>query len=215
MSAEETTAIPNFFSEISPLFPEVTEDGKIDTVQFLEASKAFIKIYDQLGRAFALVKSDMNGNVEKLYTTYNKNPEKYKYLNDMIEEEKNDPTIFAVDALLWLRRALEFTYVFVRGIIDEFEAGNPTEKLDHLANIAYTQTLKPYHNWAAQNLFKIVAKACPYRSSLVKSLFMGKEEGSQRLLLEDASRYLQKLLPSLNVIKKMCEEWSLEEMKKV
>lgn len=47
MNEPSPSTVPHFF-RISPLYPEVTEGGKIDTVQFLEASKAFIKIYGEL-----------------------------------------------------------------------------------------------------------------------------------------------------------------------
>ncbi|XP_045135223.1 glycolipid transfer protein-like isoform X3 [Portunus trituberculatus] len=146
--------LPHFF-HVSPFYPEVTEDGKIDTVQFLETSKAFIKIYDLLGTAFYVVKKDMAGNIEKLYKTYNKSPEKYKFLNDLIYLEKEDPTIFAVDALLWLKRALEFTVIFIKGLCEEYKKGITTDRLDHLATDAYNKTLKCYHSWLVQNVFKL------------------------------------------------------------
>lgn len=47
MSEPSPSPIPHFFHNL-PRYPQVTEDGKIDTVQFLEASKAFIKIYGEL-----------------------------------------------------------------------------------------------------------------------------------------------------------------------
>lgn len=38
-------SLPSFFTNLSPHYPSITEDGKINTQQFLEASKSFIKIY--------------------------------------------------------------------------------------------------------------------------------------------------------------------------
>ncbi|KAK3858691.1 hypothetical protein Pcinc_035134 [Petrolisthes cinctipes] len=150
----------NFFTLITPNYPTVTPEGLIDTLQFIEASKAFIKIYDLLGTAFYVVKKDMSGNIEKLYKVYNKNPEKYKYLNDLILGERGDPTKFAIDALLWLKRALEFTVIFINGICEEYKTGlvnnvNNPDRIDHLATEAYNKTLRSYHSWIVQNLFKI------------------------------------------------------------
>ncbi|XP_071540390.1 glycolipid transfer protein [Panulirus ornatus] len=210
----EETSPPSFFSRISPVFPTVTEDGKIDTVQFLEASKSFIQIYDLLGTAFYVVKKDMSGNIEKLYKTYNKAPEKYKYLNDLIYEEQKDPSIFAIDALLWLKRALEFTVIFINGICDEYEKGIHTERLDHLATEAYNRTLKQYHMWLVQNLFKVVVKSVPYRSDLVKSLYYGKM-GSEAVLYKEANAYTKQLETNLKVIVQMYDDWGLNNDKKV
>ncbi|XP_045624909.1 glycolipid transfer protein [Procambarus clarkii] len=211
--SEETT-LPHFFSELSPLYPNVTQDGKIDTVQFLEASKSFIQMYDLLGTTFYIVKKDMSGNIEKLYKTYNKAPEKYKYLNDLIFEERNDPNIFAVDALLWLKRALEFTVLFINGICEEEDKGMRSEKLDHLATEAYNQTLKHFHKWLVQNLFKMVVKSVPYRSDLVKSMYFGKT-GSEKTLYKDLLAYIKQLETNLKVIVQMYDEWGLDSDKKV
>ncbi|XP_042210480.1 glycolipid transfer protein-like [Homarus americanus] len=205
---------PHFFSQLSPLYPKPTEDGKINTVQFLEASKSFIQIYDLMGTTFYVVKKDMSGNIEKLYKTYNKASEKYKYLNDLIYEERNDPSLFAVDALLWLKRALEFTVAFVNGICEEHEKGKKSERIDHLATEAYNQTLKPYHMWLVQNLFKVVVKSISYRSDLVKSLYMGKV-GSEDVLYAGCSAYIKHLETNLKIIVQMYDEWGLNNDKKV
>lgn len=205
--------LPHFF-HVSPFYPEVTDDGKIDTVQFLETSKAFIKIYDLLGTAFYVVKKDMAGNIEKLYKTYNKSPEKYKFLNDLIYLEKDDPTIFAVDALLWLKRALEFTVIFIKGLCEEYKKGITTDRLDHLATDAYNKTLKRYHSWLVQNVFKVVVKSVPYRSVLIRSLYYGKV-GPEAALFEDVSLYTKRLEENLAVIVQMYDEWGLDNDQKV
>lgn len=217
MSEQEGAATalqPNFFSNLSPLYPDLTDDGKIETVQFLEATKTFIQIYDLLGMTFSVVKKDMAGNVEKLYKTYNKNPEKYKYLNDLIKEEKTDPSLFAVDALLWLKRALQFTILFMSGICEEYEKGNGSERLDHLATEAYNTCLKKYHGWLVQNIFKMVVKSVPYRSVLVKSLY-GNKVGPEEQLMKDVRSYIQKLEKNLHVIVKFYDEWGLDNDTKV
>ncbi|KAK7072887.1 hypothetical protein SK128_020139 [Halocaridina rubra] len=212
--SEESDHIPNFFSQLTPVFPTVTEDGKIETVQFLEAGKAFIQIYDQLGTAFYVVKKDMLGNIEKLYKTYSKSPEKYKFLNDLISEERNDPSIYAVDALLWLKRALEFTVHFMNGICSEFEKSESFDKLDHLATEAYNSTLKIYHMWLVQNVFKVVVKSVPNRTNLVKALYFG-SPGPEEALYRDVRSYVQRLEKNLAVIVQMYDEWGLNSDKRV
>ncbi|XP_042862355.1 glycolipid transfer protein-like [Penaeus japonicus] len=204
----------NFFSQLSPTYPVVTPDGKVETVMFLEASKSFTQIYDLLGAAFYVVKKDICGNIEKLYKTYNCNPEKYKYLNDMICEEKEVKDSLAIEALLWLKRALEFTVMFINGICDEYTKGTGSERLDHLATDAYNITLKKYHNWIVQNIFKMVVKSVPTRSVLVKALYFGKA-GSEDTLFKDSRVYTQQLEANLSVIVQMYDEWGLNNDRKV
>lgn len=204
---------PNFFTDLTT-FPAVTEEGKVDTTQFLEAAKAFIQIYDLLGAAFYVVKKDMSGNIEKLYKTYNKSPEKYKYLNDLISEEKDDPSVFAVDALLWLKRALQFTIFFINGICDEYKKGTDFERLDQIATDAYNTTLKKYHMWLVQNVFKVVVKSVPTRSGLVKALYFGKS-GPEEALFVDSRMYIQRLEKNIAVIVHMYEVWGLDSDRKV
>ncbi|XP_047496829.1 glycolipid transfer protein-like [Penaeus chinensis] len=205
---------PNFFSQISHTYPVVTQDGKIETEMFLEASKSFIQIYDLLGAAFYVVKKDMSGNIEKIYKAYNCNPEKNKYLNDLICEEKEVQDSVIVDALLWLKRALEFTVIFINGICDEFEKGTGSERLDHLATDAYNVTLKKYHKWIVQNIFKMVVKSVPTRSVLVKALYFGKG-GPEDTLFKDCRVYIKQLETNLSVIVQMYDEWGLNNDNKV
>ncbi|XP_050714316.1 glycolipid transfer protein-like [Eriocheir sinensis] len=214
MTEPSPSPLPHFFSQLSPRYPQVTEDGKVDTVQFLEASTAFIKIYDLLGAAFYVVKKDMAGNIEKLYKTYNKAPEKYKFLNDMIYLEKEDPSIFAVDALLWLKRALEFTVIFINGLCEEFQRGITSDKLEHLATDAYNRTLKQYHSWLVQNVFKVVVKSVPSKSCLIKSLYFGKV-GSEEVLFKEVTAYTSELDKVLKVIVQMYGDWGLDNDQKV
>ncbi|XP_068213616.1 glycolipid transfer protein [Palaemon carinicauda] len=204
---------PNFFTNLTT-FPTVTEDGKVDTTQFLEAAKAFIQIYDLLGAAFYVVKKDMSGNIEKLYKTYNKSPEKYKFLNDLISEERDDPNLFAVESLLWLKRALEFTIFFINGICDAFEKGTDFDRLDDIATEAYNTTLKKYHMWLVQNVFKVVVKSVPNRSGLVKALYFGKT-GPEDKLFGDSRTYTRRLEENIAVIVRMYDAWGLDSDKKV
>lgn len=48
--------------------------------------------------------------------------------------------------------------MFINGICDEFEKGTGSERLDHLATEAYNVTLKKYHKWIVQNIFKVGLK---------------------------------------------------------
>ncbi|CAL4065513.1 unnamed protein product, partial [Meganyctiphanes norvegica] len=215
-SAEEgsvaTALQPNFFSNLSPPYPDVTDDGKIETVQFLEASKAFIQIYDLLGMTFSVVKKDMAGNVERMQqipSKSNENPR--KKLTDRVREHASN--YFTVIAVLFIR-ALQFTILFMNGICEEFEKGTGSERLDHLAIEAYNNCLKKYHGWLVQNIFKMVVKSVPVRSVLVKSLY-GNKAGPEDKLMKDVRSYTHKLETNLQVIVQFYEEWGLDNENKI
>ncbi|XP_022256430.1 uncharacterized protein LOC106472117 [Limulus polyphemus] len=55
-------------------FPEVTSEGNIDTVDFLEASRGIVSFIELLGKAFLPVKYDVNGNIELPGTAWPLNP---------------------------------------------------------------------------------------------------------------------------------------------
>ena len=44
---------------------------------------------------------------------------------------------------------------FMNGICTEFDKGLDFDKLDHLVTEAYNLTLKKYHMWLVQNVFKV------------------------------------------------------------
>lgn len=51
-------------NEIEILFPEITENDKIKTAEFLNAARGIVRIIEKLGKVFAPVKYDINGNID-------------------------------------------------------------------------------------------------------------------------------------------------------
>ncbi|RXG74007.1 Glycolipid transfer protein [Armadillidium vulgare] len=147
----------------------------------------------------------------KLTKVYNKCPEKYKYLNDLIYLEKDDPKVFAVDALLWLKRALEFTSCLMNSLISEGRSGTPRENLSHLVGSAYEKMLKKHHNWFVQNLFKVILTAFPTRSGIIRIFYYG-EDGPEDPAIEALETYIAELDCNLEVIVKFYDEWGLEKI---
>ncbi|XP_023716242.1 pleckstrin homology domain-containing family A member 8 isoform X3 [Cryptotermes secundus] len=142
----------NFFNSVQLPFPEVI-DGKINTLQFLESSKGVVGLVEKFGKVFAPVKYDMTGNIEKLTEQYNTNKEKHLYLNNMILAEKEEGGNYAIDALLWLRRALQFIYTFFSCVLEDSQQGKKSEDLVPFLKKAYKETLEAYHGWMTQKLF--------------------------------------------------------------
>ncbi|KAJ3413426.1 hypothetical protein HDV05_008067 [Chytridiales sp. JEL 0842] len=142
-----------------------TDDG-IEVASFLEATEGVIALFDSLGSAFGVVKSDMTGNVAKIRTKYNENPAKYATLQLLVLGELAEKKRTAAEGLLWLKRTLEFTALGLRKNFD-----SPTkEELSVSFNAAYTTTLSPYHNFLIRPVFAMAMKACPYRADFYQKL---------------------------------------------
>jgi pleckstrin family protein A (phosphoinositide binding specific) protein 8 len=146
----------SFFSRAPHKFEDlVLSDGEgIPTPDFLSACRAVVPFFDTLSStAFAPVKADINGNIEKLSKRYQSNPEKFSTLQSMVvhelETNTHEARNSATDALLWLKRAIEFIQEFVA------EVAGGEHSLDIAAGKAYTKCLRRYHNWIVRGMFSV------------------------------------------------------------
>ncbi|CAD5215076.1 unnamed protein product [Bursaphelenchus okinawaensis] len=172
MSEPET-----YFSAKERLFPHL-EDGKIPTAEFVSACQGIGEFVAFLGTAFIPVKNDVLGNVNKVRTMYQKDPEKYKYLQDMVEDDLQQnagrmgiPT----EGLLWLKRGLEFMLEMLLGLVAAYNRKEKSDSLYTLLSESYQKTLKHHHNFISRQLFKVVLAAAPSRHTLLKTVAYGKE----------------------------------------
>lgn len=164
-----------FFATVKQPFLDVPADGKIVTKTFLDACSSIVPFFDILGStAFSPVKSDINGNVSKLQKKYDTDREKYSTLQSIVESEhaegKTKEKNSATDALLWLKRALEFIGVLFTEVL------SGQQDLGKCAKKAYESTLKKYHGWIVQGIFSIALKAVPYRENFIAALGKGATE---------------------------------------
>ncbi|CAI8021093.1 Pleckstrin homology domain-containing family A member 8 [Geodia barretti] len=158
----------SFFSRAPHKFEDlVLSDGEgIPTPDFLSACRAVVPFFDALSStAFAPVKADINGNIEKLSKRYQSNPEKFSTLQSMIvhelETNTHEARNSATDALLWLKRAMEFVQDFMA------EVAGGEHSLDIAAGKAYTQCLRRYHNWIVRGMFSMAVRAVPYHKDFL------------------------------------------------
>lgn len=200
-----------FAAELRP-FPEPV-DGKIGTAPFLEAAAGIVKLVELLGQVFAPVRYDINGNIQKLTAKYNEDAKKFEFLNDMLLSERaQGGKATAIDALLWLRRALHFVHNFLLSVAEECKADNWREDLSPNVQASYKETLEMYHGWVAQKLFGVLSKMIPKRSELIKAFALNKEEITQNqkeVILEELERFLSYLNTNLTVLSKFYDDFKL------
>ncbi|KAI7905279.1 glycolipid transfer protein domain-containing protein [Cokeromyces recurvatus] len=156
----------SFFDTLPFSYTEVNTRNGIDTVQFLEATKGLVKLFDLLGSsAFSVVQSDMNGNIKKITDRYISNPSINETLQKLMATEAPEKKRVATEGLLWLTRGLDFTAQALRRSI-----ANPEEELNVSFTKAYEQTLKKYHNMLIRPVFALAMKACPYRKTFYEKI---------------------------------------------
>ncbi|KAL0108024.1 hypothetical protein PUN28_014945 [Cardiocondyla obscurior] len=190
-------------------FPEII-DGKIDTERFLRAARDVVRIVDKFGKLFAPVRYDMQGNIDKLTARYSTDKVANSTLQDMVLLEKStEKDLVAVDALMWLRRALHLILLFFDKIIESHKAGDATQDLVAFLRESYKETLEPYHGWMAQQLFNLLSRMTPSRSQLLLSLADGKT-GKEEITLRNMEMSLINLRKNVIALKEFYNEHNLE-----
>lgn len=198
-------------------YPEINSEGNIDLFLFLEASRGIVKFVELLGTAFYPVKNDIHGNIEKLLKIHNEDKEKFKYVSNIIEYELDlkDEDKIGIDALLWLKRALEYIQLFLTYFVEDYQEKKNTEDLTPYFRKAYELKLKQYHGWFIQQLFSLCIRVAPSRKDLIKLLATGLENFSEHDIMEDIQEFLISLNSNLDVIIAMYDKNGLNSTETV
>lgn len=193
-----------YFSKPEHLFPHL-EDGRIPTEQFLSACQGIAEFVGFLGAAFSPVKSDINGNVVKVRTRFEKNRTAQLYLQDLIDSDLRDNggnLGIATEGLLWLKRGLEFMLEMLTLMVDGYRSTpdkSKTENLVSVINTAYERTLKRHHGFMSKQLFKLVIHAAPYRRTILKAVALGKD-GLDDVCIEHIASHLDNFRINVGVL---------------
>ncbi|KAK3911078.1 Glycolipid transfer protein, partial [Frankliniella fusca] len=162
----------------------------------------------QLGKVFAPVRYDMNGNIEKITNKYREDPVRFEFIGDLLATEQAQGGLRAADALLWLRRALHFFHEFLHSIVKDTKANSRREDLSENIQTAYKETLQKHHGFLAQRLFSVLSKMVPSRSKLLKTLALGSDVVEERVMSE-VEKFLLSLNTNLIVLEKLYEDLRL------
>ncbi|XP_022914625.1 glycolipid transfer protein A isoform X2 [Onthophagus taurus] len=179
--------------------------GKIETLVFLDYSKRVVCFVERMGKIFAPLKHDMNGNINKLTKKYLENETSYKYLDDMILDEKKQKKDVATDALMWLRRGLHFLATFFQLIVDD---KTQQESLVQFIRTAYEEVLQRYHGWMGVQLFNIMCRFAPKRRELFK--IIAPETQNETEIMQNMNIFKTNLLTAINYLINFYEEHELE-----
>ncbi|XP_039746894.1 glycolipid transfer protein [Pararge aegeria] len=156
-------------------------DGKINICCFLEASSDLIKLVGRLGKVFAPVKYDMQGNIDKIKLHYNY--DKDSCLLDLMLEEHSNGKHTAAEGVLWLNRALLFFELVFHEIVICLQGKNYDEDMKKVFTIAYEGSVKKYHSWVTQQLFALICKMSPTLPQIMESFEVENNEAFEARLV--------------------------------
>ncbi|XP_072181029.1 pleckstrin homology domain-containing family A member 8-like [Diadema setosum] len=207
--------VPTFFSTLPTKFSDVQiePDESIPTQPFLDACTCIVGVFDALSpTAFAPVKMDVNGNIRKLRQKYSTDPEMFMMLQGMVQEEVRSKTTqvknSATDALMWLRRTLEFIREFLTEII------KGERDMNLAATNAYGRTLKKYHGWVVRGVFALAAKAVPSMEYFLQFLATNKEDADrddfEGIIIRDLEECVKALTKLTQILQQHYERGALE-----
>lgn len=218
---DETTAsgsaareVQTFFSAMESSFVQLGEPSTIETAHFLACCRSVLPVFNVLGATvFAPIKADIQGNIDKLHEKYETDTVGFARLLDMVQKEvdegKNAASGRATEALLWLKRALEFILHFLSEIHGE------NGDLSDCAHKAYSKTLKQYHGWFVQRIFSLAVRAMPSMKTFKRDLAPSPQDASHprysTQLFIDCGEYVAALDLVLKAINRFYVERSLEE----
>ena len=175
--------LPCFFQELVQ-FPNVDPITKsIPLTEFLAALKGIVQFVDLLGIVFTPVSSDLKRDMGKITTKFMDCPDEYKYLNDVMVNEKatiNDGKLrIGCDAICSLNRNLQYLSLVLTFLVQDYEERKKmkadggqecSEDISKHFSQAYELTLKKHHGWFLQKIFNLCLRSVPSRSDLVAML---------------------------------------------
>ncbi|XP_053625387.1 glycolipid transfer protein [Plodia interpunctella] len=148
-------------------FPPVI-NGRINLVQFLEATSDLVSIVDRIGKVFTPVKYDIQGNIDKIKKNYDY--DENSCLLELMLGEISQGKITAAEGILWLNRTLLFFEITLEEVIRYLRSDNYDVNMDKIFSVAYEKSLKKYHNWITQQIFVVICKMSPSLPQMMKSL---------------------------------------------
>lgn len=179
------------------LFPTIKDVTEILTAELLEAAIGMTEIVVLFGTNFKFLKDDMDGNIKKITAKFEKDKEKFKTMQALLQDELDQKT-FKDDSSgtvggLWLKRGLEYVCEFFLGLVKDYEESQkPGAKSDDnvkkLLSAAYELTLTKHHGFASRLLMKGGMQFCPHKDKLMRDLAENKE-GIQDQIIEELRVY--------------------------
>ncbi|CAN6241690.1 unnamed protein product [Urochloa humidicola] len=184
--------------------------GAPPTLPFLALSHLLLRVLDKIGPTMAVLRLDVQRNIERLQELYLLDPTKYSTLTEIVEKEVKEGTARKVDscarAVLWLARSMDFTIALLQSLEDTDQ-----QSLAQLVEAAYEVSLKPWHGWISSAACKIALKLIPEKK-IFTSLLLGMGQDCS-VLKDEIEKLALVLRPLLEDIHSMMAKFRLDRLK--
>ncbi|KAF5298029.1 hypothetical protein FQR65_LT09840 [Abscondita terminalis] len=191
----EWLGVDTYFSVYQRPFPHNIK-FKLETLDFLISCNDFlillgtsefaikqenIHFLGKLGTIFLYPRTHMRKNIEKICDKYNEDYEKYKYIENIILWEKSKYKLEVTEAILSLRRELQFFLEFFEGVCNDETL---VECISTFAKASYVRNLERYQNCCCCIIYNCMISLLPRRKTFLKKLAFNSERNEDFVLYD-------------------------------
>ncbi|KAG6776162.1 glycolipid transfer protein 3-like isoform X1 [Populus alba x Populus x berolinensis] len=182
----------------------------IPTRPFLNVCNLVIQVLDKIGPTMAVLRQDINQNIQRLEMLCNSDPSIYSNLVEILKKEADEGKArkgaSCSKAFVWLARSLDFTGALFQRLV-----ADPGQKMEQLVEESYSITLKPWHGWISTAAYKVSLKLLPDNKTFI-DLLMPKDETYDNLK-EHMQTFISLLVPFLEEIHSILILYGLDRLK--
>ncbi|KAL6962370.1 hypothetical protein U1Q18_037327 [Sarracenia purpurea var. burkii] len=187
-----------------------SDAAHIPTKPFLFVSNLVVQVLDKVGPTMAVLRQDMNQNIQRLEKVLESDPSVYTNLVEILKKETSEGNARKATsysrAFLWLNRALDFTVALLRQLVKDLG-----KSMEEMVDEAYNITLRPWHGWIASTAYRIALKLVPDNKTLIDILKAKDEE--IEVLKEEMEVLISLLVPLLEQNHSVLRSFGLDRLK--
>lgn len=197
--------------------PELASAPLLNAVRY-----GVLPILDSLGTGMYPVKMDISGNLDRLETASRRIREEYidekkeiqaSLLFNVVRDDMNrgssQKATSTTKALLWLKRAMEFTCQMLRMLVEAKGENGEAMEVREAAENVYVKTLKPFHGWMTQGAFSVALRLVPTRHSFLQKA--GDAGASEEATLDQLSALVDAAEPVLHHVDAFLKHYDLDD----
>ncbi|KAJ9146162.1 hypothetical protein P3X46_028466 [Hevea brasiliensis] len=211
---EKGSEIQSAIEELSLLIKLKTSDNHdaalIPTRPFLYVCNLVIQVLDKIGPTMAVLRQDINQNVQRIEMQCDSDPSLYSNLVEILKKESDEANArkgaSCSKAFVWLTRSLDFTVALLQRLVKD-----PDQEMEEAVKDSYNITLKPWHGWISSAAYRVALKLIPDTKAFI-NLLKRKDENNDTLA-EDMETFISLLVPILEEIHSILIFYRLDKLK--
>lgn len=186
------------------------EVSNIPLKPFLAICNLLIQVLDKIGPRMAVLRQDINHNIQRLEKLHESNPSLYSNVVEILKKEigegnaKKGPS--CSKAFVWLTRSLDFSVTLLQVMVKDFG-----KNMEQAVEESYNITLKPWHGWISAAAYRVALKLIPDSKTLLNVL--AAKDQKDGTLKEDLQALISSLQPKLSEIHTILGSYELDRLK--